>query len=116
MCKMLKVKQLRTSVYHPQTDGLVKRFNQTLKQMMRKMITTDVEPEVRMGMQLSPHQIQDLKELLSQNKDCRLEDSSGEAEGGLGADCQPYLNGIVLHSADWKTHLERLRVVSVKRG
>jgi len=27
MCKLLKVSQIRTSVYHPQTDGLVERFN-----------------------------------------------------------------------------------------
>nr|XP_040022572.1 uncharacterized protein LOC120811351 [Gasterosteus aculeatus aculeatus] len=41
MCKLLKVSQIRTSVYHPQTDGLVERFNKTLKQMLRKAI--DVE-------------------------------------------------------------------------
>lgn len=31
LCKLLKIKHLRTSVYHPQTDGLVERFNKTLK-------------------------------------------------------------------------------------
>ncbi|XP_061102960.1 uncharacterized protein LOC133131605 [Conger conger] len=41
MCKLLHINQMRTSVYHPQTDGLVERFNKTLKMMMRKMITTD---------------------------------------------------------------------------
>ncbi len=41
MCKFLKVSQIRTSVYHPQTDGLVERFNQTLKQMLRKVIEVD---------------------------------------------------------------------------
>ena len=36
--RMLGVKAIRTTPYHPQTDGLVERFNQTLKQMLRKTI------------------------------------------------------------------------------
>ncbi len=36
--ELLGIKSVRTSVYHPQTDGLVERFNRTLKTMIRKFI------------------------------------------------------------------------------
>ena len=39
--KMLGVKSIRTTPYHPQTDGLVERFNQTLKQMLRKVMSEE---------------------------------------------------------------------------
>ena len=34
--RLLHVHPIRTSPYHPQTDGLIERFNQTLKTMLRK--------------------------------------------------------------------------------
>lgn len=34
LCWVLQVKCLRTSVYHPQIDGLMEQFNQTLKRML----------------------------------------------------------------------------------
>jgi hypothetical protein len=40
--QLLQIKGLTTSPYHPQTDGLVERFNGTLKSMIRKFI--DEEP------------------------------------------------------------------------
>ncbi|XP_039350382.1 uncharacterized protein LOC120374581 [Mauremys reevesii] len=42
VCELLGIKQLRTSVYHPQTDGLVERFNRTLKEMLRRFPQEDL--------------------------------------------------------------------------
>ena len=35
-CNVLGIKKLNTTAYHPQCDGLVERFNRTLKGMLRK--------------------------------------------------------------------------------
>ncbi len=41
--ELLGIKSVRTSVYHPQTDGLVERFNRTLKTMVRKFVKEDAK-------------------------------------------------------------------------
>ncbi len=41
--ELLGIKSIRTSVYHPQTDGLVERFNRTLKTMIRKFVYEDAK-------------------------------------------------------------------------
>ncbi|CAM4612755.1 unnamed protein product [Leuciscus chuanchicus] len=41
--ELLGIKSIRTSVYHPQTDGLVERFNRTLKTMIRKFVQEDAK-------------------------------------------------------------------------
>lgn len=36
VCSFLGIWNLQTSIYHPQTDGLIERFNRTLKGMLCK--------------------------------------------------------------------------------
>lgn len=42
--KQLGVHPLKTSVYHPQTNGLVERFNQSLKKMLKKYVAENPKP------------------------------------------------------------------------
>lgn len=39
ICRLLSVKQLMTTPYHPQCNGLVERFNGTLKGMLKRLAT-----------------------------------------------------------------------------
>ena len=41
MYKMLHVQPIKTTAYHPQTDGLVERFNKTLKSMLRTVVNKE---------------------------------------------------------------------------
>ena len=39
ICQCLGVEKVNTSAYHPQTDGLIERFNRTLTDMLAKSVT-----------------------------------------------------------------------------
>ena len=41
--KLTGVTPIKTSVYHPQTDGMVECFNATLKRMLRKSVSKDAK-------------------------------------------------------------------------
>lgn len=41
VCKVLKIKHLHMTVYHPQTNGLIGRFNGMLKNMLRRCLQAE---------------------------------------------------------------------------
>ena len=42
VCKLLGIKKLNTTAYHPQCDGMVERFNSTLKAMILSIEDPDI--------------------------------------------------------------------------
>lgn len=38
LCQLLQVRHLKTLVYHSQTNGLVERFSQILKHVLKKVV------------------------------------------------------------------------------
>ena len=39
LCKLLEISNTRLAPYHPQSDGLVERFNQTLQQILKTLVS-----------------------------------------------------------------------------
>lgn len=42
LCSLLKIKNFRMLVYHPQPDRLMERFNKTFEEYVRKFIAQDL--------------------------------------------------------------------------
>ena len=62
LCRILGIEKTRTTPYHPQSDGLVERFNRTLEDMLSKVTETnhknwdDCLPLVMMAYRSSIHE------------------------------------------------------------
>ena len=62
LCQLLDVKKTRTTPYHPQSDGMVERFNRTLQQMLKAFVRENRDdwddhlPLLMMAYQSSPHE------------------------------------------------------------
>ena len=56
ICKMLGIKKTRTTPYHPQSDGLVERFNRTLVSILSAVVRDrHTDWEDHFAPQGSPH-------------------------------------------------------------
>ena len=57
MCNLLQIDKTRTTPYHPQSDGMVERFNKTLCSMLRAYINWDLLlPYVTMAYRATEHE------------------------------------------------------------
>ena len=50
MCSLLGIRKVNTSGYHPQTDGLVEKFNSTITNMISKSVDVGVEWDKQLPM------------------------------------------------------------------
>ncbi|KAL1273034.1 hypothetical protein QQF64_028896 [Cirrhinus molitorella] len=113
LCRLLGVKQLRTTIYHPQTDGLVERFNQTLKQMLRRVAAEDrhdwdlMLPHILFGIREVPQASTGFTpfELLFRRQPCGLLDVA--KEGWEQQQPAPH-RSVVEHVKEMRDRLDRV--------
>ena len=62
LCELLGIEKTRTTPYHPQSDGKVKRFNRTCQQMLKAFVNENRDdwddhlPYLMMAYRSSPHE------------------------------------------------------------
>jgi len=62
MCQLLDIRKTRTTPYHPQSDGMVERFNRTCQQMIKAFVNENRDdwddhlPLLMMAYRSSPHE------------------------------------------------------------
>ena len=57
ICSVMGVQKVNTTAYHPQTDGLVERFNRTVVDMLSKTVKPGVEWDERLPYVLFAYRI-----------------------------------------------------------
>lgn len=95
LCQLLQVWRLHTSAYHPQTDGLVKCFNQTLKRMLRHVGVLQQGPTSYLP-SLKHHKLR----WGSPRQNCCLDGTAGCCQGDVGGTASPVSLHRGVHPAD----------------
>lgn len=96
ICKLLGIQKTRTTPYHPQSDGLVERFNRTLRQMLSMFVDKnmldwdDHLPYLLMAYRASEHKSTKCSPnlmMLGREISCPLDIMVGEPPGTNSEEC-----------------------------
>ena len=90
--RMLNIKHVVSSAYHPESQGVLERWHQTLKSMLRKYC---LETVMAFGMCNAPATFQRLVNTVL---------------AGV-VNCNAYLDDLIVYSVSWVDHLKTLREV-----
>ena len=88
--RMLNIKHVVSSAYHPESQGVLERWHQTLKSMLRKYC---LETVMAFGMCNAPATFQRLVNTVL---------------AGV-VNCNAYLDDLIVYSVSWVDHLKTLR-------
>lgn len=109
ICGLLEIWKLRMSICHPQMDGLVEHFNETLKGMLQKFPPEDLHrwdqliPPLLLAMREVPQAFTPFSPYKLLYRCQRLMNRLLQAHMEYTA---AYLNNIVIYSCRWEDHLD----------